>query len=71
MIVVDSSAVGPLIFMDEADEALPNLIEQLASGAVIVPAHWHMEVLSAIQNAMKRGRMNGAATIGTNVRAAR
>lgn len=61
--VVDSSAIGPMLFPDEAGDLIPDLIDRFADGSVLVPGHWPLEVASMLHNAVRRRR------IGSEMRA--
>lgn len=60
-VVVDSSAVGPMVLFDEADDLLQGLPEAFIAGIVAVPMHWHLEIASMMQNALRRKRLDHAA----------
>lgn len=60
-IVVDASVIGPLILKDEATGLHPALKDALATGHAIAPAHWPVEILSIVQNAIRRGRVDRGA----------
>ncbi len=54
--VIDASAMGPLIFEDEAHGQIGLLPELLENGACIVPVHWHFEVANLLLAGVRRGR---------------
>jgi predicted nucleic acid-binding protein len=56
-VVLDCSAFGPILLADEASDVLPRLKDALAAGEAVVPQHWQMEVASAVQTAIRRGRL--------------
>ena len=56
-VVVDCSAFGALILDDEADHVLPGLQRCVVHSEAVVPAHFMLEVASAIQTAIRRQRM--------------
>jgi predicted nucleic acid-binding protein len=55
-IVLDASAIAPVLIADEADDLLPGLTDKLAAG-VVVPGHWRMEVVNLLLSAGRRGRL--------------
>jgi len=57
MIVLDASIVGPLMLPDEQETLPPEVILTLLDAPMIVPMHWHLEVASILQNALRRGRI--------------
>jgi predicted nucleic acid-binding protein len=57
VIVLDTSLVGPLIIPDERSPSTELLEAALLDTAILVPAHWHLEVASMIQVAIRRGRI--------------
>lgn len=57
MIVVDASAVGPIVFADEAHLLPASAAERLLTGALIVPMHWHLEVANMVEAAVRRRRL--------------
>lgn len=59
--IVDSSAVGPMLFADEAHDLLPGIVDHFGDGNVLVPSHWLIEVGSMLQNATRRQRIDLAA----------
>jgi predicted nucleic acid-binding protein len=60
LVVVDSSAIGPMLLWDEADDLIPRLPDCFEEDRVLVPAHWHIEVASMMMNAVKRKRLDRA-----------
>jgi predicted nucleic acid-binding protein len=56
-VVLDCSAFGPILLADEGSDVLPGLKDALAAGEAVVPQHWQMEVASAVQTAIRRGRL--------------
>jgi len=58
-IVLDASAIAPVLIADEADDLLPGLSDELTVG-VIVPGHWRMEVVNLLLSASRRGRLTEA-----------
>lgn len=60
MIVVDASAVAPLILPDEAHRLIPGLREVFIEGEVLVPQHWSLEVLNLAIMCLRRGRLSQA-----------
>ncbi len=60
IVVVDCSAFGALILEDEANDILPGLSACVIDGNAMVPAHFMLEVASAVQTAIRRQRMPGA-----------
>ncbi|GGU23738.1 type II toxin-antitoxin system VapC family toxin [Nocardioides albus] len=59
MIVVDASVVA-LTFLDPATEprAVQALEEMRADPAWLVPAHWHVEVLSTVRGLLLGGKID-------------
>jgi len=62
-LVLDCSAFGPILLTDERHNILPGLQDALERSEVIVPVHWPIEVASAVQTAIRRGRMPAGAEI--------
>ena len=58
MFVLDASAALPWCFQDEATPASEALLDLLYAGDIaIVPAHWPVEVLSALIQSRRRRRV--------------
>ena len=55
--VVDASAIGPLMFEDEAEDAIPMLSDALTLGECIVPVHWRFEVANQLLSGVRRKRV--------------
>lgn len=56
-LVVDTSAVLPWCFEDEADEAAMSLLDRVETGNVFVPALFPVEIANALLAAERRGRV--------------
>lgn len=60
--VVDASAIGPILIADEAEHLLAGLEEALTAG-IVVPAHWLAEVANLLLVAQRRGRLDDRARL--------
>jgi len=56
-LVIDSSMTLSWYFEDERTPARIAVLNQVAGGGAVVPAHWRLEVLSALQVAVRRRRI--------------
>ena len=54
--VVDSSAIGPLLFADERDDLIPGFEDIIEVGDCIVPQHWELEVANQLIMGLRRSR---------------
>ena len=54
--VVDSSAIGPLLFADESDDLIPGFADIIEVGDCIVPQHWELEVANQLIMGLRRSR---------------
>ncbi len=60
MFVVDASVVVAWCLEDESSEAAEAAVERLMAEGGIVPAHWPIEIASALRSAERRGRLDEA-----------
>jgi predicted nucleic acid-binding protein len=56
LIVVDSSAFGPVLFSDEQGDLIAGFEEMVGSGDCLVPDHWGVEVVNQLIVGLRRGR---------------
>ena len=62
--VLDASVAVAWCVDDEASALTDALLVRAGDGGIVVPPHWHLEVLNVLLMAEKRGRLqNGAAAI--------
>jgi predicted nucleic acid-binding protein len=59
-LVVDASVALSWCFQDERTEAIVAILRRVAVAGAIVPALWRLEVLSGLQVAVRRGRIDNA-----------
>jgi predicted nucleic acid-binding protein len=59
-LVIDSSMTLAWCFEDERTEASLAVLKHVADAGAIVPDLWHLEVLSGLQAAVRRGRIDSA-----------
>ena len=57
-IVLDASVIGPLIIPDEASDLRDDVLLALASGIVVVPQHWRLEVANLARMAVRKKRLD-------------
>lgn len=57
MIVVDASITAAFVLPDEPSPPA-HIAEQLLSGGILVPQHWHFEVANALNVAERRKRID-------------
>lgn len=57
-VVIDASAVGPILFDDETDR-IAALDDVLPTAHLLVPANWSIEVVNMILMAERRKRIGG------------
>jgi predicted nucleic acid-binding protein len=60
MFVVDASVVVAWCLEDESSEAADAAVARLMAEGGIAPAHWPIEVASALRSAERRGRLDEA-----------
>lgn len=60
MFVVDASVVIAWCLEDESSEAADAAVERLMAEGGIAPAHWPIEIASALRSAERRGRLDEA-----------
>jgi predicted nucleic acid-binding protein len=58
--IVDCSVAMTWVFKDEATPATTNLLRRLATEAMVVPAHWFLEVANVLVMAERKGRITVA-----------
>jgi predicted nucleic acid-binding protein len=59
-LVIDSSMTLAWYFEDEKTESSLAVLKRVADAGAIVPALWRLEVLSGLQVAVRRGRIDSA-----------
>jgi predicted nucleic acid-binding protein len=59
-LVVDASIALSWCFQDERTDAIVAILRRVAVAGAIVPALWRLEVLSGLQVAVRRGRIDSA-----------
>jgi predicted nucleic acid-binding protein len=59
-LVIDSSMTLAWYFEDEKTESSLAVVRRVADAGAIVPALWRLEVLSGLQVAVRRGRIDSA-----------
>jgi len=59
-LVIDSSMTLAWYFEDEKTESSLAVLRRVADAGAIVPALWRVEVLSGLQVAVRRGRIDSA-----------
>jgi len=59
-IVVDASVALAWCFRDEATDGTRRLLEELQTGAAVVPVLWHLEVANVLGLAERRHRITAA-----------
>jgi len=59
-LVIDSSMTLSWYFEDERTPARIAVLDQVAEAGAVIPAHWRLEVLSALQVAVRRSRITAA-----------
>lgn len=57
LLVVDASAIGPLVLPDERENLIAGLFEELAAGNAVVPGNWRLEVANLARVAVRRRRI--------------
>ncbi|WP_174280555.1 type II toxin-antitoxin system VapC family toxin [Sphingomonas bacterium] len=57
--ILDASAAASFLLPDEAEPG-DELLERLTLGPVLVPQHWPLEIISILQNAKRRRRIDQA-----------
>lgn len=60
MFVIDASVVLAWCLEDESSEMAEAAIERLMAEGGIAPAHWPVEIASALRSAERRGRLDEA-----------
>jgi len=58
MFVIDASVVVAWCLEDESSEAADAAVMRLMAEGAIAPAHWPIEVASALRSAERRGRLD-------------
>jgi predicted nucleic acid-binding protein len=58
--IVDCSLAMTWVFNDEATPATTSLLRRLATEAMLVPAHWFLEVANVLVVAERKGRITVA-----------
>ena len=61
MFVIDASVVVAWCLEDESSEAAEAAVDRLMAEGAIAPAHWPIEVASALRSAERRGRLDEVA----------
>jgi predicted nucleic acid-binding protein len=56
--VIDASVVVAWCLQDESSEAAEAAMERLLAEGGIAPAHWPIEIASALRSAERRGRLD-------------
>ncbi len=57
-LVIDASAIGPVLIADEHGELMEGLVECLSAGGVSAPAHWPLEVSNLLLIAFRKRRLD-------------
>lgn len=57
MIVLDTSLVGPIAIPDECGNLSSDAMVALLGLALVVPAHWPLEVANMLRSAVRRNRL--------------
>ena len=60
MFVIDASIVVAWCLEDESSEVAEAAVERLMAEGGIAPAHWPIEIASALRSAERRGRLDEA-----------
>jgi predicted nucleic acid-binding protein len=60
MFVIDASVIVAWCLEDESSEAADATVERLMAEGAIAPAHWPIEIASALRSAERRGRLDEA-----------
>jgi predicted nucleic acid-binding protein len=60
MFVIDASIVVAWCLEDESSEVAEAAVERLMAEGGITPAHWPIEIASALRSAERRGRLDEA-----------
>lgn len=58
--IIDSSITLAWFFEDERSDAADAVLRQVAASGAIVPSLWRLEVVNALQMAVRRQRINAA-----------
>jgi predicted nucleic acid-binding protein len=58
--VIDASVALSWIYTDEHSEASDALLARVADQGAVVPSLWRLEIASALQNGIKRKRIDAA-----------
>lgn len=59
-VVIDASVAISWIFADEQTTLSMNLLQQVSMTGAVVPSLWPLEIANALQNGIKRKRMDAA-----------
>lgn len=57
VLIWDCSVTVAMAFEDERDDYSRRVFEAVRVGGALAPAHWPMEVVSALRTAERRGRI--------------
>ena len=60
MFVVDASIVVAWCLGDESSDMAETAVRRLLAEGAVAPAHWPVEVASALRSAVRRGRLDDA-----------
>jgi predicted nucleic acid-binding protein len=59
-LVLDPSVVLAWAYADEGTPATAQVLDLVAQSGAVVPAIWHLEVANALQQGLRRGRIDKA-----------
>jgi predicted nucleic acid-binding protein len=59
-LVLDPSVVLAWAYTDEGTPATAHVLDLVAQSGAVVPAIWHLEVANALQQGLRRGRIDKA-----------
>ena len=62
-LIWDCSVVVAMAFEDERDDYSRRVFEAVRLGGALAPAHWPMEVVSALRGAERRSRIDSSASL--------
>jgi predicted nucleic acid-binding protein len=60
LVVIDASLTMVWYFEDESTPETDAVLDQVSDAGAIVPSIWRLEVVNALQTAMRRGRIDAS-----------
>lgn len=57
-LVIDASAMGPVLIANEQRDLMEGLIDALSGDGVLAPAHWPLEVANLLLIAFRKNRLD-------------